>query len=198
MKTTKAPTVSATDARPASKATSLILVLGIHLAGLTVHATAAPGDVDPDFGTGGRVVFDQGGTERWDKILPLSNGDLIVSGTTGSAPVPTQYHMVRLNSKGELVPSFGNQGQITLSLGSLPGTSSGTGTFRNVFAQHGGKLLAVVSRSYTLNGVTSLRVSLVRVLSNGSPDATYGGDGIVEVDIPQSKMRQITAVAVDP
>jgi hypothetical protein len=123
MKTTKAPTTTVKDARPAAKATTLRLALGIHLAGFATHGTAAPGDIDPDFGDGGRVIFDQGEIERWDTVVPLPNGDLLVAGCTGSiSSIATAKHIVRLNSIGDPVPTFDNQGQITLDLGSLPGS----------------------------------------------------------------------------
>ena len=40
----------------APKATTLLLALGIHVAGLTAIATVAPGDFDASFGVGGGVA----------------------------------------------------------------------------------------------------------------------------------------------
>ncbi len=170
MKTPNAPTAAVTGARLAPRATSLLLALGIHLAGFTANATAAPGDLDPTFGTGARVIIDQAGQERWDHVLPLPNGDVLVSGHTGDG----QNHIVRLNSKGELVPSFGTQGQITLSGSRTAG----------LLALPGEKILAVVGA-----------ISLVRLQSNGSLDTTFGGDGLVDTQI---RSGYILAVALDP
>jgi uncharacterized delta-60 repeat protein len=154
MKTPNAPTAAVTGARLAPRATTLLLALGIYLAGFTATATAAPSDLDPGFGTGGRVIIDQVDMERWDRVVPLPNGDVLVSGRTGYH-TNTQNHVVRLNSKGESVPSFGNQGQVTLGC-----------NIRDLFALPGGKILAVGESR-----------DLVRILSNGSLDRSFGGDG---------------------
>jgi uncharacterized delta-60 repeat protein len=183
MKTASSPTAAVTGARLAPRATTLLLALGIHILGFTANATAAPGDLDPEFGTGGRVIIDQAGTEIWNHVLPLPNGDVLVSGYTGY-PTNTQNHIIRLNSKGELVPSFGNQGQITLNLGGS--------IIRDLIALPGGKILAVVRQ------VATPIISLVRLQSNGSLDTTFGGDGIMGVDNLPSNFDGITGMALDP
>ncbi len=200
MKTPLAPSASSTGARLVPKASKLLLALGIHLAGFTAYAVAAPGDLDPGFGTGGRVIIDQAGSgyEVWDHVLPLPNGDVLVAGWTGSlSSISTEKHIVRLDSKGEMVPSFGNQGQVVLNFGSLPGAATDRSAINGLIALPGGEILAVVLRSYTINSVERVSISLVRLRSNGSLNTTFGGDGIVEVDTLRSNMNSIAAVALD-
>jgi len=189
MKTTKAPTASVKDARPAAKATTLLLALGIHLAGFAAHATAAPGDIDPDFGDGGRVIFDHGGPERWDTVLPLPNGDLLVAGYTGSGTA-TAKHILRLNSKGEPVPVFGNQGQITLNLGSLPSSATSSSAIDGLVA-------LPVGENYTLNSVARTKISVLRLQANGSLDTSFGGNGIVEIDTLRSNIQYVAGISLD-
>jgi hypothetical protein len=56
MKTPQTSPASVSVARLAPSASTLLLALGIHIAGFAADASAAPGDLDPDFGTGGRVI----------------------------------------------------------------------------------------------------------------------------------------------
>lgn len=110
----KTPTVSPASvpgARLALFVPSALLAMGIQIFSLTAIATAAPADVDPDFGTGGRVVFEQSaGSETWDHVLPLPNGDLLVAGWTNPN---TGRFIVRLDTDGARVSSFGTDGQVT-------------------------------------------------------------------------------------
>jgi hypothetical protein len=58
MKTPTAPSASSSGARLVPRASTLLVTLGIHLAGFTAIASAAPGDLDPNFEAGGQVVFE--------------------------------------------------------------------------------------------------------------------------------------------
>jgi hypothetical protein len=161
MKTPKASPASVSVARLAPRASTLLFALGIHLAGFTIHAAAAPGNLDPNFGMGGRVIFEQSaGDEVWDHVLPLPNGDVLAAGWTGSlSSISTEKHIFRLNTKGEMVPSFGNQGQVILNLGSLPGAATDRSAINGLIALPGGEILAVVLRSYTIDSVERVRAS---------------------------------------
>ena len=195
----KAPNVTVASSKVTHhtlKAASLLLALLFQICGFTATAMAAPGDLDLDFGTGGRVIFDYAGNERWDKLLSLPNGDIFVVGTTGSETISKQ--IVKLNSSGELVTAFGNQGKVTVNLGSLPGLTTDSGVINDLIALPGGKILAVVYQSYTLSGVNRCKFSLIRLQSNGILDSTFGGDGIVEIDTLQSNIRWIIGADLDP
>jgi uncharacterized delta-60 repeat protein len=195
MKTPKAPPASFSGARLVSRPTTLLLALGIHLAGFTANASAAPGDLDPNFGADGHVVFEVSGYGWWDHVVALPNGDFLVAGVTGS--LPTSQHIIRLSPTGEWVPSFGNQGQVTLNLGSLPGGANDNGRINELIALPGGRILAVVTQSYTLNSIFRTRISLVRLQSNGTLDATFGGDGTVEIDTLGSDIGSVSGAGLD-
>lgn len=199
MKAPKSPTRAATSGRLALGSNTMLLAMGICLAGFTAVVIAAPGDLDPDFGTGGRVIVEQGEIERWDKILPLPNGDLLVAGYTKSASsIATSKHIVRLNSIGELVSSFGNQGQVTLNLGSLPSPATSSSAINDMIALPGGKILAVVGENYTLNSVLRTKISVLRLQANGSLDTDFGGDGIVEIDTLRSNIQYVAGISSEP
>ncbi len=199
MKTPKTPTRAATSGRLALGSNTLLLSLGICLAGFTATAESAPGDLDPEFGTDGIVFFDQGEIERWHKVLPLPNGGILVAGWTGSSSsIATSKHIARLDSKGDQVPSFGNQGQVTLNLGILPSPATDRSAIDDMIALPGGKILAVVSENYTLSSVARTKVSVIRLQANGSLDPAFGGNGIVVIDTLRSNIQYVTRVALDP
>ncbi|MCX6879378.1 MAG: hypothetical protein NTW21_37090 [Verrucomicrobia bacterium] len=159
MKTATAPPATASVARPAPLAPTQLVALGIHLLGFTASATAAPGDLDPTFGTGGRVIFEQSAAqESWDHFQALPNGDILVAGWTGTNDgYKTGRYIVRLNKDGAPVTSFGTAGQVTLS-----------GTVRDMVALPGGKILVAL-----VDGGGGI----IRLQSNGSLDLTFHGDG---------------------
>jgi uncharacterized delta-60 repeat protein len=123
--------------------------LGIVILGFTASATAAPGDLDPSFGTAGRVVFEQSaGAERWDHVQPLANGDVLVASYTDKC-------IVRLNKDGAPVTLFGTAGQVTLS-----------GAVGDMVAMPDGKILVALYEG-----------GVIRLQSNGTMDLTFHGDG---------------------
>ena len=96
MNTLKLATRAASGGRFTSGAIAMLRFFGACFAGVTAAVSAAPGDLDPNFGTNGFVIFDQGEIENWDKILPLPNGDLLVAGYTRSSPSLTNAkHIVQ-------------------------------------------------------------------------------------------------------
>ncbi len=173
MKTSKAPTASVAGARLASSAPCALLALGIQLLSLAAIATAAPADLDPDFGTGGRVVFEQStgsGFESWNQVLPLPNGDALVAGwTQTSTGYVTGRFIVRLDTDGARVSSFGTDGQVTLNLG-----SSTSGVIDDLLVLPGGRILAVVSENYALNTKITGIGDFAHENVAGGVDAAFG------------------------
>src|SRR5215208_381188 len=71
--------------------------------GVAPVAQAAPGDLDPTFGTDGKVVTNF--TDREDVGYPMviqSDGKIVVAGTAGSA----RFALARYNADGSLDTSF--------------------------------------------------------------------------------------------
>ena len=102
-------------------------------------------DLDPSFGTAGRVVFEQSaGAERWDHVQPLANGDVLVASYTDKC-------IVRLNKDGAPVTLFGTAGQVTLS-----------GAVGDMVAMPDGKILVALYEG-----------GVIRLQSNGTMDSTW-------------------------
>jgi uncharacterized delta-60 repeat protein len=127
------------------------------------------------------------------QVLPLPNGDALVTGWTqtigGSV---TGRFIVRLDTDGARVSSFGVDGQVSLNTGSSAGVIDG------IVALPDGKILAVVSENYTLDTVARTKITVFQFQSNGSPDPAFGGDGTVEIDTLRSNVRALGGgMAVD-
>jgi uncharacterized delta-60 repeat protein len=87
-------------------ATSLGLVLGPGQA----TAQASPGDLDPTFGTGGKVTNDfVGGHDQARALVVQADGRLVTAGlaSTGEA-TDLDFALARHNPDGTLDPTFGN------------------------------------------------------------------------------------------
>ena len=79
---------------------------------------AAPGDLDPSFGSGGKVITDFGGEDVALTLLRQSDGKIIVAGTSfvyGSG-TGGNFALARYNPDGSLDPTFGTGGKATSDL----------------------------------------------------------------------------------
>lgn len=71
-------------------------------------AIAAPGDLDPSFGSGGKSVVDLGGTEEVSGLLLQPDGKVIVTGSTNALGTDRNLFAARLLvPQGSLDPSYG-------------------------------------------------------------------------------------------
>lgn len=127
-------------------------------------ATAAPGDLDPTFGDGGWAfteISDYGGTKA-ATIQP--DGRIVVVATSG-----TSMAAWRLLADGGPDPTFG-----------------GDGTARVTFARPSAALAVAIQTDdkILLAGYAGARIAVVRLLSNGDLDSSFGdGDGTVTIQV---------------
>lgn len=135
-------------------------------------ARAAPGDLDPTFGTNGITSTTVGGGVRAFALVRLSDGGLVVAGVTLGAGDPGDALLARYTEAGSLDPSFGGTGIVRADFG-------GTDYAFAVVAQPDDKLVVAVS-SYQN---ASSRFYLARYLPNGTLDPSFGGNGVVTVPI---------------
>jgi uncharacterized delta-60 repeat protein len=144
------------------------LVLGLLVLG---GAQATPGDLDPSFGTGGRVLTlptPQGGQANALVVQP--DGKLVAAGG-GDTGGFSQFALVRYRLDGSLDPTFSG-GKVLTPIGAGSAVES-------VALQPDGKIVAAGS-SYT--GNTAL--ALARYRSNGTLDPTFGTGGKVTTAVP--------------
>ena len=122
-------------------------------------AEAAIGDLDPTFGTGGKVTTFVGSSNSYANAVAVqSDGKIVVVGSS---------QVVRYNSDGTLDATFGTNGIVT---------NSGIDGGMDLVIQPDGKI--VVVGFYADGEGTGFHVS--RFNSNGSPDTTFGTNGIAK------------------
>jgi len=145
----------------------------------------AAGDLDPAFGSGGIVTTN---LTRFDQALALAiyptagtahDGKIVLAWSTrNGASLDTV--LVRFNVDGSLDTTFGANGT---ALSSLPSTDE---YVSSVALQADGKMVVVGSQNNSFFAA--------RFLTNGSPDPTYGANGIATTAAALS--GHATAVAV--
>ena len=126
----------------------------------------ADGSLDTSFGTGGRVTVPQFAAATSGVLQP--DGRIVAAGSdAGTAMLVARYNM-----DGSLDPTFGGDGQVTV-----------TGSFVDVQAvalQPDGKL--VIAGTSQTGSFATRNFFLVRMLPNGALDPSFDGDGIVISD----------------
>ncbi|MFE2972789.1 hypothetical protein ACFXKC_56590 [Streptomyces sp. NPDC059340] len=120
-------------------------------------ALAAPGDLDPTFGTGGKVLTDFGGNDFATAVQ--ADGKIIAVGQSDGAG-DFDFALARYNTNGSLDTTFGTGGKVT--------TSFGTGSAdlaQGVAVQTDGKIVAA-GRS---NASGTFDFALARYQGGGAP-----------------------------
>ncbi|MBV8858897.1 MAG: hypothetical protein JOZ02_18340 [Acidobacteria bacterium] len=164
----------------------------------TTPASAAAGDLDPTFGTGGRVTTDLGGFDTAYAVAVQPDGKLVVAGSGGPdivGQVPGDFCVVRYKSDGSLDTGFGSGGKVFTDFGNGNTSDLASG----VAVQADGKIVAVgYSQSVGPIPFSPARVdfALARYNPDGTPDNTFGTGGKVLTVFPNSPISAADAVAV--
>ncbi len=154
-------------------------VVGLFLLSTAMFTSVNAADLDPTFGTGGKVRSDLGGgyseTVRTSRLLP--DGKILVAGSLiVYAPFPnpnnTWAFVARYNNDGSLDTNFGNGGKTIVDMGQ-PGAF-----FYDVALQPDGKIVAVGAFGFHSSGNNSDYL-IVRFNSNGTMDNGFDTDGII-------------------
>jgi uncharacterized delta-60 repeat protein len=162
-----------------------LLGLGVLAALLSAPAAkAAPGDLDPSFGTGGQVRLLESNEESYAEAVAVQpDGKIVVAGSDhGNAVV------VRLLPGGALDPSFGSGGKVTTEV------SAAFSAFQAVTIQPDGMIVAVGSAK----GAADRDFLFARYSVDGSPDGGFGGGDGVELVPVGSGDDDARAVAIGP
>jgi uncharacterized delta-60 repeat protein len=126
------------------------------------------GDLDPSFGGDGVVATAVGGgTDEILALAPLADGKIAAAGRTFDG-AGYDFVVARYLPDGSLDPSFGGGGVVTTSFGA-------DDRAWGIAVQHDGKLV-VAGHTCTPAGCD---FALARYEQDGSPDATFGGDGTI-------------------
>lgn len=149
----------------------------------------ADGTTDNTFGTNGRAVLSVApGDDEAHAIRALPGGKLLVAGVheIGSN---TQPMIARLNADGTLDTSFGTSGYTVF-------TTAYSSYIHDLHVQVDGKALFCGAM---WNGTIGEAMMLLRVNADGSPDVTFGTDGVVMTQVgAASSLEIMRAAAVGP
>lgn len=141
-----------------------------YICGLLVSVYAAPGDLDRSFGVEGivRTTFVSGSDMRGSVFQP--DGKFIHVGSIGQDSSSDDFYIVRFNSDGGLDTTFDGDGMVVITVSTREDRAT------NVAVQADGK---IVVSGYSREASSSYNFAVVRLKSDGSPDLTFDGDGIV-------------------
>lgn len=147
-------------------------------------SVAAPGDLDPGFGSGGVVVVDEGVREWAYATVVQPDGKVVVVGDTLAGNRYDAF-VVRLNPDGSRDAAFGFR--------TLPGPPGNhTETARAVALQPDGSII-VAGRTDS-----NVDAAVWRLLPTGAQDPAFGGgDGLVTIDSGANEQLNDVAVAPD-
>jgi uncharacterized delta-60 repeat protein len=161
----------------------ITLVLAFSV-GLASSAQAAPGDLDPSFGSGGLVTTDFGGRGDFGLGVAIQpDGKIVTAGnSSASGTFSIAFALSRHNADGTLDPTFGTGGTVLTSFG--PPLSAAA----DVVVQPDGKIVAV--------GVAGNDFAVARYNANGTLDAGFGAGGLVTTDFGGGD--QANGVALQP
>jgi uncharacterized delta-60 repeat protein len=131
--------------------------------------TAAAGDLDPTFGSSGKVTTDFSGNNNVAEAMAIQpNGKIIAVGSAGQYPL-VDFALARYNGDGSLDSTFGSGGKVTTDFFGLPDGANA------VALQLDGKIVAAGIAQVPGGFV----FGLARYNSDGSLDSTFGSGGKV-------------------
>lgn len=162
-------------------ATALTLLASLLLAGGA--SAAAPGELDPSFGTGGKVQAPFGPESFAGGVAVQSDSKILVAGSPQGSE---GFSVARMLPNGSLDPSWGKGGVVTTPLGKFAFAS-------DVAVQPDGKVVVVGEAP----GKENEDFAIVRYLSNGELDPGFGEGGIVILPVGELG-DQAEAVAIGP
>ena len=164
--------------------------------GSPVHFVAArleeDGDLDATFGSSGIAVLDAGISVNVIKMLVQGDGKIVLAGQTNEDP--SGFIFGRLDEAGDPDLTFGNDGIALVELGAP------VREFYTLNERPDGKLIAAGSVSIGEFPDNDDDAVVVQLASDGTPDSSFSGDGIVQIDYPSvnnNDLAQALALLVD-
>lgn len=130
-------------------------------------ASAAEGELDPTFGSGGEVTTHFAGSDQANAIVIQPDGKVVTAGYTAGSKIA----LARYNVDGSLDSSFGSGGQVTSSF-QVAGYA--------LVLQPDGKLVVAGS-----NG----GMALARYNPNGTIDSSFGSSGLATINFSEGSGR---------
>ena len=164
----------------------IIVVTLLLWTGIGFPAYAAPADLDPSFGNGGRVLSNFGGGRDKGRALAIqADGKIVVAGSRSNG-TNDDFALVRYNTDGSLDTSFGFGGMVMTQI------YNSDEVVTALAIQPDGKIIAAGYYNYYS---ISDAFALTRYNPDGTLDATFGTGGKVMTHIG-SYTDHINAVAL--
>ena len=138
------------------------------------------------FGSGG-IAITFGPSDRANALIQQPDGKLVVAGDSSGDGI-NHILLVRYHPHGSVDAAFGPGGKVTTTIGS--------GSGANALIQQPDSKLVVAGVSIPLTGGSS-DVLLVRYLTDGRLDATFGVGGAVTTDFGAGDGAMVLALQPD-
>jgi uncharacterized delta-60 repeat protein len=147
------------------------------------------GDLDPSFGTGGKVTtnFGPSSMNAASALALQSDGKMVVAGTTAGSSGRPEFAIARYNADGTLDPTFGSGGKVITDIDQQDFASG-------VIVQADGK---IVVAGYSGSGGNT-DGSMVRYNPDGSLDTSFGTGGKVTHLFSGQLFTRATALTIQP
>ncbi len=140
------------------------------------------GTLEPGFGSGGFATVDFAGrSDRAAAITRTAGGDIVLAGVS-EVDRDSDFALAELDDTGASVPGFGSGGEVRTAFG---GSTPMPAEALDVVGLANGKIVACGS-AFQGPMIREHDAALVRYLSDGTPDASFGAGGrrILDVGIP--------------
>jgi len=166
------------------------IILAFVVSGRTV--LAVDGDLDPTFGTDGKVLTDfDHSTDIANAVAIQADGKLVVVGTAyqDNDFSDEDFAVARYNPDGTLDKAFGVGGKVQTDFPGLAAVAS------SVVVQPDGKIVVAGGAFPLFTFLGDFKV--VRYNSNGSLDTSFGDGGIVTTTFPEGSYAFDVALQAD-
>src|SRR5438067_7447789 len=166
------------------------IALAFVVSGRTV--LAVDGDLDPTFGTGGKVLTDfDHSTDIANAMAVQTDGKLVVVGATyrDNDFSNEDFAVARYNPDGTLDITFGGGGKVQTDFPGLAAVAS------SVVVQPDGKIVVAGGAFPLFTFLGDFKV--VRYNSNGALDTSFGDSGIVTTTFPEGSYAFDVALQAD-
>lgn len=139
---------------------------------------SADGSLDTDFGNGGRLTTSIRSGNEWAEDAAIQqDGKIVATGygydANGS---DADIVLVRYDVDGSLDASFSGDGKLTTDLGSNHDSAWG------VAIQSDGRILVAGARGLGIGNTGNYDFALLRYNADGTPDASFNGNGVATTD----------------
>lgn len=166
-----------------------LLITGTRHGDGMISRYEADGSIDRSFGTDGHFyldVLDQSDFDQITHAAVQSDGKILVVGSTGSSPQTAFIARLNVNASG-FDGDFNGGKPLLLK-------SGGTGNYeRYVVALEDGKILSMGS-TFGTSSICTLR----RFQADGTPDTSFGINGLVEIGGEEGVFHMMSRLEVQP